>query len=197
MLKKLRNIFVCTFMLSIVIWIIAFILSQKYLIRGFSLFYPLFGLILSVAFLLIIEIIRKFNLNRKKQVIISSLITLVALVSCFYVLSFKEMLFTSDELYAVSVENLLSDNEIYLYEYLHLRSNEGMLCIKINDIFYLKLKETKYRIEPNHSLSDPKNMTLNYNEETGVLTMRYKRDEGSKYYENTTTYFCDKLNSND
>ncbi|MBO5164583.1 MAG: hypothetical protein J6B75_09145 [Ruminococcus sp.] len=191
MLKKVRNIFVCTFMLSIVIWIIALIISQKYLIRGFSLLYPLFGAIFSIAFLLIIEIIRKVNLNRIKQVIISSSIALCAFVCCFYVLGVDDMFFGSGELHAVSVENLPSDNEIYLYEYPHFRSNEGMLCIKINDIFYLKLIETKYRVELNHSLSDPKNMILNYNEKTGVLTMRYKRNEGSEYHENKITYFFD------
>ena len=191
MLKKIRIFLICTLTLSIIIWIAAFIITQKYVIRGFSLLYPLYGAVFSVAFL-IIEIIKKVELKRVGQVVISSLIVFGAFICCFTILSVNDVFFGSGELYAVSVENLMAENEIYLHEYHHFNSNEGMLCVKKNDIFYLKLKETKYRVELNHTVSDPKNRILTYDKETGVLTMKYTHDKYGGYYENYTTYFCDK-----
>lgn len=191
MLKKIRIFLICTLTLSIIIWIIALIISQKYVIRGFSLLYPLYSAVFSVAFL-IIEIIKKVELKRVGQVVISSLIVFGAFVGCFILSSFKEMLYGSGKLYEVSVENLPAENGIYLYEYHHLNSNEGMLCVKKNDIFYLKLRETEYLVELNHTVSDPKNRILTYDKETGVLTMKYTHDKYGGYYENYTTYFCDK-----
>ncbi len=166
------------------------IITQKYLIRGFSLSYPLYASVFSISFLFIIEIIKKANLSRITRVIISSLIAFGAFICCFFILGFNEMFYGSGKLYAVSVENLTAENEIYLYEYHHFNSNEGMLCVKKNDIFYLKLKETKYRVELNHTLSEPKNISLTYDKETGVLTMKYTHDKYGGYYENSTTYFC-------
>lgn len=192
MLKKIRTFFICTLILSIIIWIIALIISQKYLIRGFSLSYPLYGAVFSISCLFIIEIIKKVNLSRITRVIISSLIAFGAFICCFTILSVNVVFFGSGELYSVSVEKLTAENEIYLHEYHHFNSNEGMLCVKKNDIFYLKLKETKYRVELNHTLSDPKNISLSYDKETGVLTMKYTYDKYGGYYENYTTYFGDK-----
>ncbi len=149
-------------------------------------------MIFSVAFLFINEKIKKVESKRVGQVVISSLIAFGTFVGCFVMYYFKEMFISSGELYAVSVENLPAENEIHLYEYQHLTSNEGMLCVKKNDIFYLKLKETIYLVELNHTLSDPDNMSLSFDKETGVLTMKYRWSEGSGYYENYTTYFCDK-----
>ena len=192
MLKKIRIFLICTLTLSIIIWIAAFIITQKYLIRGFSLLYPLYGAVFSISCLFIIEIIKKVNLSRITRVVISSLIAFGAFICCFTILSVNDVFFGSGELYAVSVENLTAENEIYLHEYHHFNSNEGMLCVKKNDIFYLKLKETKYRVELNHTVSDPKNRILTYDKETGVLTMKYTHDKYGGYYENYTTYFCDK-----
>lgn len=192
MLKKIRIFLICTLTLSIIIWIAAFIITQKYLIRGFSLLYPLYGAVFSISCLFIIEIIKKVNLSRITRVIISSLIAFGAFICCFTILSVNDVFFGSGELYAVSVENLPAENGIYLYEYHHFNSNEGMLCIKKNDIFYLKLRETEYRVELNHTVSDPKNRILTYDKETGVLTMKYTHDKYGGYYENYTTYFCDK-----
>ena len=189
MLKRIRTFFICTLILSIIIWIAALIITQKYLIRGFSLLYPIYGMIFSISCLFNIEIIKKSNLSRIIRVIISSLIAFGAFVCCFFILSVNDVFFGSGELYAVSVENLTAENEIYLYEYHHFNSNKGMLCVKKNDIFYLKLIETKYRVELNHTLSDPKNILLIYDKETGVLTMKYTHDKYGGYYENSTTYF--------
>ena len=94
MLKKIRIFLICTLTLSIIIWIAAFIITQKYVIRGFSLLYPLYGAVFSVAFL-IIEIIKKVELKRVGQVVISSLIVFGAFVGCFILSSFKEMLYGS------------------------------------------------------------------------------------------------------
>ena len=191
MLKKIRIFLICTLTLSIIIWIAAFIITQKYIIRGFSLLYPLYGAVFSISCLFIIEIIKKVNLSRITRVIISSLIVFGAFICCFTILSVNDVFFGSGELYAVSVENLTTENEIYLHEYHHFNSNEGMLCVKKNDIFYLKLKETKYRVELNHTLSDPDNMSLSFDKETGVLTMKYTHDKYGGYYENYTAYFGD------
>lgn len=86
-------------------------------------------MIFSVAFLFI-EKIKKVESKRVGQVVISSLIAFGTFVGCFVMYYFKEMFITSGELYSVSVENLPAENEIHLYEYQHLTSNEGMLCVK-------------------------------------------------------------------
>ncbi len=70
MLKKIRIFLICTLTLSIIIWIAAFIITQKYVIRGLSLLYPLYGAVFSVAFL-IIEIIKKVELKRVGQVVMN------------------------------------------------------------------------------------------------------------------------------
>ncbi len=129
MLKKIRTFFICTLILSIIIWIVALIITQKYLIRGFSLLYPIYGMIFSISCLFIIEIIKKGKLKRVAQVVISSLIAFGTFICCFTILSVNAVFFGSGELYAVSVENLTAENEIYLYEYHHFNSNEGMLCV--------------------------------------------------------------------
>ena len=113
------------------------------------------------------------------------------IISCLFILGIEAFIKSPQKYYDVYVEELSEDYDIVLCEYLHLKSLEGMLCVKINDIVYLKLKDTSYCVEPNHSLSDPKNMSLTYDKETGVLTMRYTWTEGSEYYENKTTYFVD------
>lgn len=191
MSKKLKKIVIFLIIILSILYIAFIIINQKFEIKHISPSLLFCGIIILSTVLLLNTIRNKLKDKREQMLICSISFSLTAIISCLFILGIEAFIKSPKKYYDVYVEELSEDYDIVLCEYLHLKSLEGMLCVKINDIVYLKLKDTSYCVEPNHSLSDPKNMSLTYDKETGVLTMRYTWTEGSEYYENKTTYFVD------
>lgn len=188
MLKK--SVTFLTIILSILY--IAFIfVSKRFVIRFISPSLLLCVIIILCSILLINTVINKLK-NKREQIIVCSIsISLTAIITCAFILGIGGYIKSPKKYYNVYVEGLSEEYDIVLCEYLHLKTLEGMLCVKINDMVYLKLKDTSYCVDPDHSLSNSQNMSLTYNKETGILTMRYTWTEGSEYYENKITYWGD------
>lgn len=190
MLKKIRNITIALLILTILSFVLLFVVSVKYVIKGFSLSYPLYGIVFLIAILLIIGIVNKFKTQKKHMMLLISLIAIVACFGCLVMTGMTRVFYGSKKIYKVSIDNYNSDNVI-LYEYEHFMSLEGMLCVKVNDFIYLRVNETKYCVEYGHSLSNPDNIFLSYNEKTDVLTMKYKLSEDDLQISNTVSNFSD------
>lgn len=185
-MKKTKVIKFLILLLLCALYVLLKIITQKYIIRFIiPSFFLCAAIILGVSF--IIDSIRIFQDKFK----IKLFLFVMSIIFCLFILVTEMYIVSPKKYYNIHVKDLSENYDIVLCEYLHLRSLEGMLCIKINDLVYLKLKDTSYCVEPNHSLSDPKNMSINYDKKTGELTMRYTWTEGSEYYENKTTYFVD------
>ena len=179
----MKRILVFLFVLSIVIFLISVILSFFFIIKGFSVFYLLCGVLGTGAILLIYNNINStIYVSKIRKFIKSCLIIVVTLFIFISLLGVKKITYNNERLYDLSIDNLLK-YEVKLYEHYYFRSNAGCLCFKLNEYIYLKIPNTNYRVDVNHTLSENNNLILNYNAETKELIMKYKFNPDSEYTE--------------
>lgn len=177
---------ICLFMIG------SFII-QFFIIKSFSVAYTICGIVISGASLCTFIIIKKLYEKHKVLMALSAFMMIfITFLSCFVICGIKDQLRDDEHFYGISVNGLSDEYEVTLYEYNAFLSNSGCLCIKVNDFIYKKIPGTHYTIESGHSLTDPGNLILDYDSETGVLIMKYTSGTGSDYIENTTTFFSNK-----
>lgn len=170
---------------ALICFLIVYLFSEKrYIIKGFSLSYINYGIIISTALLINLKLIEKY-FKRKKlfTALITAILIFAAFLSCFTVYGIKKSLHDDEQFYSLYVDGIPDKYEIILYEYNSFGANSGCLCIKINDLIYKRIPDTKYSIETGHSLMDSGNLTVNYNSKAEILTMRYRWKKDSEYNE--------------
>ncbi len=177
---------ICLFMIG------SFII-QFFVINCFSVAYNICGIVISGVALCIFAVIKKLYENHKVLMAMSVIIMIfITVLACFVICGIKKLYRDDEHFYCISVNGLSDEYEVTLYEYNDFLSNSGCLCIKVNDFIYKKIPGTHYSIESGHSLAEPGNLMLDYDSETGVLTMKYTSGTGSEYIENTTMFFSNK-----
>lgn len=189
MANDIKKILIVAFVIMICLFMIGSFIIQFFIIKGFSVAYIISGIVISGTALSIFTVIKKLYENHKVLMSISVIIIIsITFLACFVTCGIKEIYRNDEHFYSLSVDGLSEECEVILYEYNAFLSNSGCLCVKVNDFIYKKIPGTHYTIESGHSLTESGNLILDYNSETGVLTMKYTSGTGSGYIENTTTF---------
>lgn len=187
-MNTIKKIIIAVLLLNIVILILLFFLGRVYIVKGIYLAYPICGILFSIAFLIILSIIKKMSSNNKFWMLFFIICILFAsLLFSFIIFEIRKQLINNEKYYKISVEELSYENSLFVYEYNAMMENRGCLCIKINDYIYKKIPNTIYRIDSGYSLSKPDSFILMYNSETKLLNMKYKTNEDSDYIEKIIT----------
>ena len=197
MVNCIKKIITVVLIIMICLFVAGLIINKTFIIKGYSHTYSMCGIIISGAALFILTLIKKLYEYRKVLMTLSvTIIIFITFLLCFLICGTGKQLRDDQQFYSIYVDGLSDEYELTLYEYNAFRSNSGCLCIKVNDFLYKRIPETHYEIESGLSLSDPGNLMLDYNSESGVLTMKYRTvympGTASDYIENTTKFFSDK-----
>lgn len=188
MIKRKRKIALIIFIVFGGIFLFTNSVTATYIIKGFSSAYILCGVIASGASLIVILIWEK---HRSKKIVFNIIETIVvsgtALFSCFAVCRIDKMLCDDMNFHSLTVDGISDERELTLYEYNGFRSMSGCLCFKVNDFVYEIIPDTHYSVETDYSLIYPDSLLLDYNPDTGALTMKYRCRENGEYYENSAT----------
>ena len=174
MISIIKKGLITVFLISILLLIFYYsFIVKHYVIKHYSNIYAIFGIIISVALLLIIIVFEHLADRKIIKLICSILIICVSIfVGCVsYVI--KEIICDEEIFYAPSVANYDGDSEIILYEYSGMQSKIGCLCIKETSIIYKKIPDSDYIIEGDCTLTDPNNISLTYNPNEHSLYMQY------------------------
>lgn len=191
MVNYIKKFSICILIISILLFTVEIFIGGKFIIKGFSLVYPICGIIISISLFFISVIIRK--LNKKHKIFMNVLIffsILIMLILCLITYGIKKQIKDNETIYDIYITDLSDKYEIKLYEYNAFQANSGYLCIKVNNYIYKRIPNTYYSIEPSYSLTNQDGLILNYNVNTNILSMKYKINSTSEYYENIITYFC-------
>lgn len=184
MIKRVKKAVLIVFIVFCGLFLFANAVTVRFIIKDFYCAYILCGVIASGASLLVILIWEKL---RSKKIVFNIIETIVisvtALFSCFAVCGIDKMLCEDMQFYSLTVDGISDERELTLYEYNGFRSMSGCLCFKVNDFVYERISDTNYLVEPAYSLTYPDSLLLDYNSDTGVLTMKYRCREDSEYYE--------------
>ena len=186
MISSIKKGLITVLFISILLLILYYsFIVKHYVIKHYSNIYAIFGIIITLALLLIINVFERLA-DRKIIKIISFI--LIICVSIFvggvsYVI--KGIICDEEIFYTPYVANYDGDPTIILYEYSGMQSKIGCLCIKENSIIYKKIQDSDYIIEGDCTLTDPNNITLTYNPNDHSLYMRYNWNKENGIHEKT------------
>lgn len=184
----IKKIIIAALLLNIVSLILLFFLEKAYIVKGIYLAYPICGILFSIAFLIILSIIKKMSSNNKFLMCFFIIgILFISLLFSFTLFEIRKQLINNEKYYKISVDGLADGDSLFVYEYNAMMENRGCLCIKINDYIYKKIPDTIYQIDSGYSLSKPDSLIIIYNSETKLFNMKYKTNENSDYIEKIIT----------
>ena len=186
MVKNIKKILFSFLILNICFFIIWMFASQAFVIKGFTIAYPICGIIISTTSLIIFLEIRKIHSEHRISMVFVTFGTiLISLLSCCLILGMKKQFREDERYYDVYVEGLSESETITLFEYNAFLQNCGCLCIKVNNYIYKITPNTFYCIDSGYSLSKQESLILDYNPKDGTLNMKYRINENEKYIEKT------------
>lgn len=183
MMRYIRRSFQFLLIIGVCLLVVMFFVQRRFVIKGFSNLYILFGIIISAAGALAVNTLERFSERKILVVVYSVIIVVSGLFICFVANGISRNLCENEKFYSLSVTGYSEVKRIVLYEYNALMENRGCLCIKVNDHIYKKIPDTLYRVDSGYSLSKPDSLILKYNSESKTLNMKYKMNEKSEYIE--------------
>lgn len=185
-MKILKRILISLILICVLLFVLNMTIAKNLIIFEYSNTYLICAIITFSSLLICLKIIKQ---KKRAISIIAAIVCLVTtFLSCCIFIGISHRVYRNPRYYDVDINGLPGNYEIVLYEYSPFRGRSGCLCVKVNDFIYKKIPGTHYTIESGHSLTEPGNLILDYNSETGVLTMKYTSGTGSGYIENTTTF---------
>ena len=183
MMRNIRRTFLFLLIIGVCLLVVMFFVQRRFVIKGFSNLYILFGIIISAAGALAVHTLELFSERKIIAGVCGVIIVVSGLFICFVANGISRNLCENEKFYSLSVTGYSEEKTIVLYEYNALIENRGCLCIKVNDHIYKRIPDTFYRIDSGYSLSKPDSLILEYEQENDSLLMRYRTNEQNEYKE--------------